>query len=599
MSDKTIWWLIAAFIAVTCTGAAAAEPNAAKADRPLLFGVVPVAADWVVQEGQTYDDEVWYRLAQAGVKCIRLGIDWPTAEPEEGKYDWTQVDDQVGRCRRYGIEPVCLIVNTPAWASPTGERVHNYAPKPQAMSAWYRFCHQLAGRYRKDVRRYEIWNEPNGWGWHNFNNVDEYLPLLRAAYRGLHKGNPKCLVAVGGMDDPDLHPDDQTGWRGAYFVRKLYAAGGKKYFDAVADHPYSSDLEGNFRAKVTALRQVMVENGDADKPIWFTEFGWHTGGTPPDEQARLYKEWLDMLLTDEFKYVTVATCLSLADFENNVDGFGLCNTNLQPRPAYLVLQAYPKGSTPDIYEIFERDISPREAYVYCRTRRAARTELAYHELGSDDVKRRSLPQRSWQHGLGFLGLRPGTVYEYSIRADTEDGEVAEAPGLVLCTPADYLRNGGFEGGFRAGLPYHWKCGGRAIWLDGGQHPDIKLTHAGEHSLAARAKTGTMTAVMQQVVFTEPDTRVRFSVWSLAETGSEQPNALWRRVGIGPSGSADPNAEDVVWSEKAYGLREWTQQSVEAAAAGDRIVVFIQGEGKTDEGIQKIIWDDAELTIWPK
>lgn len=595
MSNMIVRWLTLALIGGAFAWAPAAAQNAAKADRPLLFGVVPVAADWVVQEGQTYDDEVWHRLAQAGVRCIRLGIDWPTAEPQKGKYDWTQVDDQVSRCRRYGIESICLIVNTPAWASPTGERVHNYGPKPEALPAWHRFCQELARRYRNDVQKYEIWNEPNGWGWHNYNNVEEYLPLLKTAYRGLHKGNPKCLVAVGGMDDHDVSPDDETGWRGAYFMRKLYAAGGKKYFDAVADHPYSSDLEGNFRTKVTALRQVMVENGDADKPIWFTEFGWHTGGTSPDDQARLYKKWLDMLLTDEFEYVTAATYLSLADFENNVDGFGLCDTNLQPRSAYLTLQAYPKGDTPGIYEIFERDVSPREAYVYCRTQRAARTELAYHELGSDKVKRRSLPQRSWQHSLAFLGLRPATVYEYSIRAETEDGKTAEAPGLVLCTPAHHLRNGGFEGGFRAGLPYHWKCGGRAIWLDGGQHTQIKRAHGGEHSVAARAKTGLMTAVMQQVVFTDPGTRIRFSVWSLAETGSEQPNALWRRVGIDPSGGGDRNGEDVVWSEKSYGLGEWAQQSVEAVAAGDQVSVFIQGEGNTDKGVQKIVWDDAELT----
>jgi hypothetical protein len=598
MRSTIIRSLVAASIAgAVCSGSGMAQ-KPATVDRPLLFGVVPVAPDWLIQEGQSYTDEVWYRLAQAGVRCVRLGVSWREVEAKKGNYQWGDLDDQVKRCRRYGIEPICLIVNTPAWASPTGKPVHDYGPKPEAIPDWYAFCRKLAERYRTDVRRYEIWNEQNGFGWHDFNDVEEYLPVLRSAYRALHRGNPKCLVAVGGMDDPDLSPEDTTGWRGAYFMRRLYEAGGKIYFDAVADHPYSSDLEGNFRKKVTALRRVMVENGDADKPMWFTEFGWHTGGTSLEEQARLYKKWLDMLLTDEFKYVTAATYLSLADFENAVEGFGLCDSNLQPRPAYFLLQSYPKGDTPDIYEIFERDVTPREAYVYCRTQQAARTELAYHELGSDVVKRRSLLQRSWQHSLAFMGLKPGTVYEYSIHALTEDGKTAEAPGLVLCTPADYLRNGGFEGGFRAGLPYHWKCSGLTIWLDGGQHPDVKHARSGEHSAAATAQTGRMTALMQQIVFTSAGARHRFSVWSRAETDAQDADALWRRIGIDPKGGSDPEAEGVVWSDRATARGDWVQQSVEAAADGERITLFIQGEGNTDKGRQQIVWDDAELTTQP-
>jgi hypothetical protein len=62
----------------------------------------------------------------------------------------------------------------------------------------------------------------------------------------------------------------------------MYAAGAKGHMDAVGAHPYggpySYDVPDGkglpFFRRAELQRQIMVENGDADTPIWATEFSW-------------------------------------------------------------------------------------------------------------------------------------------------------------------------------------------------------------------------------------------------------------------------------------------------------------------------------------
>jgi hypothetical protein len=52
------------------------------------------------------------------------------------------------------------------------------------------------------------------------------------------------------------------------FLRALYAAGAKGYYDGLAVHFYNLVL-----ASVRAIHEVQVANGDS-KPLWLDEFGW-------------------------------------------------------------------------------------------------------------------------------------------------------------------------------------------------------------------------------------------------------------------------------------------------------------------------------------
>jgi hypothetical protein len=79
------------------------------------------------------------------------------------------------------------------------------------------------------------------------------------------------------------------------YLRQMYANGAKGFFDAVGAHPsgfanppdalyqggdfdpargYDDHRSFFFRNTMEEYRRVMVENGDGDKTIWPTEFGW-------------------------------------------------------------------------------------------------------------------------------------------------------------------------------------------------------------------------------------------------------------------------------------------------------------------------------------
>jgi len=87
--------------------------------------------------------------------------------------------------------------------------------------------------------------------------VERYATLLRAAYPAVKQAAPGLPVLGGSL----------VGSNGQ-FLRALYAAGAKGYYDGLAVHFYSLVL-----ASVRAIHEVQVANGDS-KPLWLDEFGW-------------------------------------------------------------------------------------------------------------------------------------------------------------------------------------------------------------------------------------------------------------------------------------------------------------------------------------
>jgi polysaccharide biosynthesis protein PslG len=99
-----------------------------------------------------------------------------------------------------------------------------------------------------------------------------------------------------GVDNPEIAVDDVT------FLRRLYAYNGgelKGYFDVLGAHPGSNanppdtmypenpgpgpgwnNHPSFYFRRIEQLRQVMLENGDAQKQMWLTEFGWASTNKP-------------------------------------------------------------------------------------------------------------------------------------------------------------------------------------------------------------------------------------------------------------------------------------------------------------------------------
>lgn len=231
-----------------------------------------------------------------GVKWLRFDFDWSQIEPAPGTYRVSGYDAAVTALVGAGINVLGIIDYTPSWAN--GGKSSKFHP-PSDPGEYGKFAGYLAARYAPmGVHTWEIWNEENvGQFWAPSPDVAAYARLLRAAFEAIHKEDPGTTVIAGGLAQPG---NSATSIAALDFLRGLYANGARRYFDALADHPYSSPRlprdpspSNNWQrmfATTPSLRTIMRANDDADKRIWITEYGAPTAGISSYDQRIVISE---------------------------------------------------------------------------------------------------------------------------------------------------------------------------------------------------------------------------------------------------------------------------------------------------------------------
>lgn len=221
-----------------------------------------------------------------GISWLRDDIfSWVDLMPTPTAIDWSRPDAFFAATA--GLQTLGILGTAPTWANGVSDADYKcgdpphwwYMPTTDAMiGAYAYFCAQLADRY-KQVLAWEIWNEPNLYA---FNppvpDAARYTRMLQAGYTGVKAGNPNALVVGGALSDQPTQQlvinapcgtFTETDIAADEFLRSMYGAGAKGFFDVLSLHVYGDP------AIIDRVRQVMIENGD-DKPIWITEFGYQT-----------------------------------------------------------------------------------------------------------------------------------------------------------------------------------------------------------------------------------------------------------------------------------------------------------------------------------
>ena len=199
------------------------------------------------------DDLQLYPLADMmGLSFARMhAIGWGSQftntalalEPEQGKYNWSTLDKHVNEMKKYGFTMAGNILYTPKWASPPPEKTNvnicvlefsSYAPAK--MSYLEDFLKALIARYGKDIRIWEIWNEPSIRGGSCFwsDTPENYVLLLKTVSETLRREQPGTELWLGGV-----------GNRPPYyrFYRIIAKLGAAQYYDKLALHGRNSDPE--------------------------------------------------------------------------------------------------------------------------------------------------------------------------------------------------------------------------------------------------------------------------------------------------------------------------------------------------------------------
>ncbi|MDY6933641.1 MAG: fibronectin type III domain-containing protein [Spirochaetota bacterium] len=155
----------------------------------------------------------------------------------------------------------------------------------------------------RPILHWEIWNEPNlhyllsGEYWDGLDKegkADLYARLLIGAYNHIRSNSAwddVKVVAPGVCGVSAANADnDGEGWRKS-FVQSVHEnlvehGGHANYYDILSTHPYTHDVAPDTEHLLSSysysppnshseIRESMEDFGNGDKPVWYTEVGWH------------------------------------------------------------------------------------------------------------------------------------------------------------------------------------------------------------------------------------------------------------------------------------------------------------------------------------
>ena len=331
------------------------EVEAAKRARQLQL-IRDAGFGWIRQPFPWYDLE------------IQAKGDFIDRRNNPAKSAWDKYDNIVALAEQYGLSLIARLEAPPEWAHQGYADLGTLGP-PADFADYADYVAAVAQRYRGRIRAYQLWNEPNiypEWGAQAV-NPEDYAKMLCLAYQRVKAVDPEAIVLAAALA-PTV---EQSGrdLSDLIFLQRMYTAGAGKCFDVAAAQGYGlfsgpedrrlSPLGPNV-ARHTLMRDIMVANGDASKPIWLAEANWNAlpsenagisgygnfGIVTVEEQARyvpqLYARakrdwpWVGAIAVWFFKPA------SDADKNQAVYYFRMLEPDFTPLPLYEALKAMPK-----------------------------------------------------------------------------------------------------------------------------------------------------------------------------------------------------------------------------------------------------------------
>jgi len=330
--------------------------------QPAAFEIAPGAASVLEQPRDVRFglNQAWESPDQsdaAGAGWSRLVFWWSAFQPRSAR-DFNQfatdrdsyIEDELAR----GRELAGVVLNTPGWAStngsPNGVPKNLYLAWDDPENHWGQFMRRLAERYRGRIDAWIIWNEVDirEGQWRTWDgSVDDYVQLLRVAYRAIKAGNPSAMVVLFGS--PWWHD------KGAYLSEVLDGlaaaedgAAWNHYFDVANLHMYSR--ANDIPEVIPWYRARLAAGGLGEKPIWIGETNVVPYDDPLwpevkagfraslDEQSSYLVEAFATYVALGVQRIGVNRAVDGADFRAGGEPFGLIRNDGSARPAYAAFQ---------------------------------------------------------------------------------------------------------------------------------------------------------------------------------------------------------------------------------------------------------------------
>ncbi len=251
-------------------------------------------------------------LKRSGIKFLRISFGWDAIEYEKDKYDWLFWDDFVKTgVEEYGITMVPYVCYTPAWNSPDPPDSALYWNHPaQDMEEFGEFMYDLVNRYKKWLKTWEIWNEPDIEIYWRTHNLKQFAKFTKIGARAVKKADPEAKVVLAGIAyDP------------AWIESLFRDYGVAEYVDVVNCHNYYETWHKNpveeIVPYVNEVYRVVNEYGEGE-PIWMAEVGYSTfrqGSLVSSE----YSNYYNYEHTPEYQAVDLVKRIALVRSTGEID----------------------------------------------------------------------------------------------------------------------------------------------------------------------------------------------------------------------------------------------------------------------------------------
>ncbi len=328
-------------------------------------------------------------ISEAGFRWIRQQFPWEDIEID-GRGDftdrrhpevtgiisaWDKYDQIVDLTQQYGLEIQARLDTPPRWTH-AEPNIGTLAP-PDDLQDYINFVTTFAQRYRGRIRVYQIWNEPNiypEWG-ERAVSPEGYTEMLCRAYAALKAVDPNIIVQSAALS-PTISLSDRD-LNEYIFLQRMYDAGAGGCFDIMTTQGYgffSGPTDQRMRpttltfARNLYLRDLMVANGDAHKPIWISEAAWNPVNEPDVPNIPLKEQFGSVTLEQAARYMPLAYGRAQQEwswvgvinywfFKRAADNerdrpmyyFRMVEPDFTPMPVYDSMRAYIAATTPTLY----------------------------------------------------------------------------------------------------------------------------------------------------------------------------------------------------------------------------------------------------------
>ncbi len=229
-------------------------------------------------------------ISEANIPWIKQEFPWQEIEFKKGyffddkwqKSSWEKFDRIVDLADKYHLKIIARVDHAPVWAQAAAGGTQPLKDNKDLAD----FTNALLDHYKGRIQYVQVWNEPNLTGeWVPGKAVQpaQYAAMLKEVYPIVKAAHSDSVVMSAPMAMTLEGPESRGNMNEIDYWTGLYATGIKGNFDIASANGYGLDQAPdaapdpkvlNFR-RVELIRDVMVRNGDTDRPIWFDEYAWN------------------------------------------------------------------------------------------------------------------------------------------------------------------------------------------------------------------------------------------------------------------------------------------------------------------------------------